>query len=93
MFRQLNWIACTLLLGGNAFAQETNDVGDTKVLPGISIVGNSETPKSLTIIPWRSAQISKETKLSPSPLNEELSPIDKDSFMREVEFYKLSNPE
>ena len=93
MLNKLTWIAGILLLGSSAFAQETNDTDETKVLPGIAIVGNSETPKSLTIVPWRSAQISKETKLSPSPLNEELSPIDKDSFMREVEFYKMSNPE
>ena len=93
MIRQLSFIVGVMLLASNALAQEKKSEGDTKVLPGISIVGNSETPKSLTIVPWRSAQISKEIKLSPSPLNEELSPIDKDSFLREVEFYKLSNPE
>ena len=75
-----------------AFAQETDAV-DTKILPGISIVGNSEIPKSLIIIPWRSARISRETTLLPSPLNEELGPVDKDSFMRQLDFYKLGNPE
>ena len=93
MANRFSYAACILLLPATiAMAEEKNNDGDTKVLSGISIVGNSEAPKSLTIIPWRSAQIGKETKLSPSPLNEELSPVDKAAFMRELDFYKLSNP-
>ena len=91
-YRQLTCIACLLLAAFPALAQETG-AGDAKILPGISIVGNSETPKSLIIVPWRSARISRETKLLPSPLNEPLRPVDKDSFMRQLEFYKLGNPE
>lgn len=94
MVRGFSCVACILLLPATiAMAEDKNNDGDTKVLSGISIVGNSETPKSLTIVPWRSAQIGKETKLTPSPLNEGLSPIDKAAFMRELDFYKLSNPD
>ena len=95
MANRFSYAACILLLPATiAMAEEkNNDGGDTKVLSGISIVGNSETPKSLTIIPWRSAQIGKETKLSPGPLNEELNPVDKAAFMRELDFYKASNPD
>lgn len=84
---------CVLLLPAIAMAEDNkSDDGDSKVLPGISIVGNSEVPKSLTIVPWRNAQIGKEIQLTPSPLNEELSPVDKAVFMRELDFYNLSNP-
>ena len=92
-YRQLNYITCLLLAALPALAQEAGSAGGTKILPGISIVGNSETPKSLIIVPWRSARIARETKILPSPLNEQLRPVDKDSFMRQLEFYKLGNPE
>ena len=94
MVRWLGFAACILLFPAtNSMAEDkNNDDGDSKVLPGISIVGYSEAPKSLTIIPLRSAQIGKETKLTLSPLNETLSPVDKDTFMRELDFYNLSNP-
>ena len=93
MNRRISCVACILLLPATiAMAEEKSDSETTKVLPGISIVGNSESPKSLTIIPWRNAQITKETKLTPSPLNEELRPVDKTVFMRELDFYSLGNP-
>lgn len=93
MVRWLSGLACFLLFPATiAMAEDKSIDADTKVLSGISIVGNSEAPKSLTIVPWRNAQVGKETKLTPSPLNEELRPVDKDAFMRELDFYKLSNP-
>lgn len=93
MARWFSYAVCLLLLpAATAVAEDKNNDGDTKELSGISIVGNSEAPKSLTIIPWRNAQIGNETKLTPSPLNEELSPVDRAAFMRELDFYKLSNP-
>lgn len=92
-YRQLSCLACLILAAFPVWAQENGSQADTKILPGISIVGNSETPKSLVIVPWRSARISSETKLSPTPLNQELAPIDKDFFLRQLEFYKLGNPE
>lgn len=82
-----------LLAVSVAAAEDKIEEGDAKVLSGMSIVGNNETPKSLTIIPWRSAEVSKETKLTSNLLNEKLSPLDKDEFLRELDFYKLSNPE
>ncbi len=91
-YRQLTCIVC-LLTALPVLAQEADSAGGTKILPGISIVGNSETPKSLIIVPWRNARISRETKISPSPLNDQLRPVDKDSFMRQLDFYKLGNPE
>jgi hypothetical protein len=65
---------------------------EAKEVSGMSIVGNSETPKSLTIIPWKSSQIGRDTDLKSSLLGQDLAPIDKPTFLRGLDFYKLSNP-
>jgi hypothetical protein len=61
-----------------------------KVLSGISIIGNKDAPKSLYIVPWRSSEIGIETDLNSSLLNEGMHPVDKDVFIRELNFYKIS---
>jgi hypothetical protein len=63
---------------------------EVKSISGMSIVGNNETPKSLYIVPWKSSEIGMETDLSSNLLNESLTPVDKDVFMREVNFYEVS---
>ena len=65
--------------------------GGEKAVSGMSIVGNSETPKSLTIIPWKSSEIGKDTDFKSTLLSQDIVPIDKPSFLRELDFYKLSN--
>ena len=65
---------------------------EDKEVSGMSIVGNNETPKSLVIVPWKSSEIGQETKLNSNLLNDGLTPVNKDVFMRELEFYKLGNP-
>jgi len=67
------------------------DEGEAKEVSGMSIVGNSETPKSLTIIPWKRSEIGRDTDFKSSLLSQEITPIDKPSFLRGLEFYKLSN--
>ncbi|MDO8412401.1 MAG: hypothetical protein Q7S51_01280 [Gallionellaceae bacterium] len=82
-------------VAASAVMAEDKTENEPKVLTGMSIVGNSEAPKSLTIVPWKNLDIvgtGKPVQLAPNPLIEELSPIDKNVFMRELEFYKLSNP-
>jgi hypothetical protein len=64
-----------------------------KVISGMSIVGNNETPTSLVIVPWKSSVIGKETKLQSNLLNDGLTPVDRAVFTRELDFYKLSNPD
>ena len=61
-----------------------------KSLSGISIIGNKDAPKSLYIVPWRSAKLGMETDLNSSLLNEGLHPVDRDVFMRELNFYEIS---
>lgn len=64
---------------------------EEKLVSGMSIVGNNETPKSLVIVPWKSSEIGRQTPLNSSLLNERMVPVDKAVFMRELDFYKLSN--
>jgi len=63
---------------------------EVKAISGMSIVGNNEAPKSLYIVPWKSSEIGMETDLSSNLLNESLTPVDKDVFLREVDFYNTS---
>ena len=87
-------MAVTLLIPFTmAVAEPKAKVADAeeKVVSGMSIVGNNETPKSLVIVPWKSSEIGQETKLNSSLLNDGMNPVDKAVFMRELDFYKLSN--
>ena len=69
---------------------EKNKKDEAKTLSGISIIGNKDTPKSLYIVPWRSSDLGIETDLNSSLLNEGMHPVDKDVFIRELNFYELS---
>lgn len=95
MLKNLGYIACLLFLpAAIAMAEskgKSNDDSEDKVVSGMSIVGNNETPKSLYIVPWKSSEIGQETKLNSNLLNEGMNPVDKAVFMRELDFYKLSN--
>ncbi len=60
-----------------------------KELSGMSIVGNDEAPKALYIVPWKSSEIGVETSLH-MMLNGDDMPVDRDEFMRQLDFYELS---
>jgi len=64
--------------------------GETKEVSGMSIVGNSETPKSLTIIPWKSSEIGRDADFKSTLLSQDIVPIDKPTFLRGLDFYKSS---
>jgi hypothetical protein len=93
MLKYFNLLVFMLLLSGTVAAAEKDkkEEGEAKEVSGMSIVGNNETPKSLVIVPWKSSEIGQETKLNSNLLNDSLTPVDKDVFMRELEFYKLGN--
>lgn len=95
MLKNLGYIACLLFLPAAIAMAESkgknNDGSEDKVISGMSIVGNNETPKSLYIVPWKSSEIGQEAKLNSNLLNEGMNPVDKAVFMRELDFYKLSN--
>lgn len=94
MHKYIILISCMFLIGANnviAQVKTKKDDSEEKVVSGMSIVGNNETPKSLVIIPWKSSEIGQETKLNSNLLNDSLIPVDKAVFMRELNFYKLGN--
>jgi predicted methyltransferase len=60
-----------------------------KELSGMSIVGNDEAPKALYIVPWKSSEIGRETSLN-MMLNDSAVPVDRDVFMRQLDFFEIS---
>ena len=78
-------------LSGKQDKPKPPEGSEAKAVSGMSVVGNSETPKSLTIIPWKSSEIGRDSDFKSSLLNQDLVPIDKPSFLRQLEFHKLSN--
>ncbi len=73
------------VLAGNG-KHDTN----VKELSGISIIGNKESPKSLYIVPWENSEVGVATSLSSGLLDINNQAIDKDVFLRELDFYNLS---
>jgi hypothetical protein len=73
-----------LIVSFNSSAEEV------KELSGISIIGNKEAPKSLYIVPWKNSQVGVEKRLTSGLLDESSKLIDKEVFIRELEFYELS---
>ena len=62
--------------------------GAPKTLAGMSILGNEEAPKSLVIIPWKASEIGADLGLDDG-LDERPNPVDRDVFLRELEFYEI----
>ncbi len=91
MYRTLFFSLCLFLLPVvPAMAQEKGpDPNEPKELSGISIVGNDEAPKSLYIVPWKSSDLGAETSLN-MMLNEGDGPLDRDVFLRQLDFYEVS---
>jgi hypothetical protein len=62
---------------------------DAKTLSGMSVLGNNEAPMSLFIVPWKSSELGVETNLHRT-LDEHDVPVDRDVFMRELDYYQVS---
>lgn len=62
---------------------------EPKMISGISIVGNNEAPKSLFIVSWKNSEIGSETGLTSGLLDDSMRPVDRDVFMREIDFYDI----
>ena len=95
MYRKLILCLCVVLFwAAVATARDAKDANkdtssNAKELSGMSIVGNDEAPKSLYIVPWKSSEIGVKTSLD-MMLNEGDTPVDRDVFKRQLEFYKIS---
>ena len=59
-----------------------------KQMSGMSILGNEETPKSLVIVPWKSSEMGDDIGLSDT-LDDRAQPVDKEVFLRELEYYEI----
>lgn len=77
-------------------AQATEDQGDgirkPMTMSGMSILGNEEAPKSLTLIPWKSSELGDDISLSDT-LDDRAQPVDKEVFLRELSFYEIRSGE
>ncbi|MFA5531089.1 MAG: hypothetical protein WDA11_10540 [Thiohalomonadaceae bacterium] len=81
-----------LLWSTGGVSAETVAEPEPKVISGISIVGNNETPKSLVIVPWKGSDVGNDGELASRLLDGGFVPVDKEVFMRELRYYELSNP-
>jgi hypothetical protein len=103
MFRTLVFILCFILysvvfvlaqadgaITSNA-SNTTNTSGEpeAKTLSGMSVLGNQEAPMSLFIVPWKSSELGVETNVHRT-LDERDVPVDREVFMRELDFYQVS---
>jgi len=75
----------------NVFAEEKKADTEVKELSGISIIGNKEAPKSLYIVPWQNSEVGVATSLNSGLLDDSMRPVDKEVFLRELDFYELSH--
>jgi hypothetical protein len=88
MSRSILIVACLTLAAAPALGQEPGADGE-KVISGMSIVGNHESPKSLVIVPWKSSELG--TRLDVSKIVDDgRQPVDKEVFMRELDYYQIS---
>ncbi|MBE9559967.1 MAG: hypothetical protein IMF15_04220 [Proteobacteria bacterium] len=75
----------------NVWAEEKQADAEVKELSGISIIGNKEAPKSLYIVPWQNSEVGVATSLNSGLLDDSMRPVDKEVFLRELDFYELSH--
>lgn len=80
--------AVAVLLAGGAANAADADPELPKELSGMSVLGNSEAPKSLVIVPWKSSEIGDGVGVA-NMLDGRAVPVDRDVFSREIEFYEL----
>lgn len=90
---QMNVVFAVILIAINFTVSAEDKKSDDKVkeLSGISIIGNKEAPKSLYIVPWKNSEVGVRTSLVSGLLDETMKPVDKEVFMRELDFYELSH--
>ena len=89
----INVVLVWLILQTFAIAENKKVDSEVKELSGISIIGNKETPKSLYIVPWQNSEVGVATSLNSGLLDDSMRPVDKEVFLRELDFYQLSHGE
>jgi hypothetical protein len=87
----LNMVLVWLMLQTLAMAEANKVDSKVKELSGISIIGNKEAPKSLYIVPWQNSEVGVATSLNSGLFDDSMRPVDKEVFLRELDFYELSH--
>ncbi len=68
--------------------RSTASTAKAKTLSGMSVLGNQEAPKSLVIVPWKSARIGDPVGLQRG-VDDSRQPVDREVFMRELDYYEI----
>ena len=94
MYRKFVFSLCLVLFSVAMAVAEDNGAGgsadpDARRVRGMSVLGNDEAPMSLFIVPWKGSELGVETNLSRT-LHEHDVPVDREVFMRELDFYQCS---
>jgi len=81
----MNWLLAVTLAGTPLLVYSADKLD----LDGTTVIGNRELPKALHIVPWKAAN---SGDLAGRPLNslvdQALEPLDRDVFLRELEYYE-----
>jgi hypothetical protein len=108
MMTKFSWVMILLLPFSLAIAEEEAEKTDAdnvseeepqaqedkgpKKMSGMSILGNEETPKSLVIVPWKSSELGDDIGLTDT-LDDRAQPVDKEVFLRELEYFEIRSGE
>ena len=63
-----------------------------KTMSGMSMLGNEETPKALVVVPWKTSEMGDDIGLSDT-LDDRAQPVDKEVFLRELEYFEIRSDE
>ena len=93
MYKHLHLLVYVLLLPAAISVAADNNLeqSEPKLIKGMSIIGNDESPKSLYIVPWNSTDGNKEVELSSDIMKADLVPVDRRKFIRELDYYNSRN--
>jgi len=87
MIRHTRLIALIALLGGSPITHAE----DRLDLEGTAIIGNRELPKILYIAPWKPPELSNLDAPRSTLLSEEIAPLDRDVYQRELYYFDSFN--
>jgi hypothetical protein len=88
MPRIVVWCVTSLMLAASAAHADEKPVAGDKQMSGMSVVGNDDAPKALVIVPWKSSVLGDTLSVSRT-LDDELQPVDRDVFSRELAYYRI----
>ncbi len=76
------------LVPGVALGEGGDGEEGDKLISGMSIVGNDESPKSLVIVPWKSSDLGDTLDVS-RQMDDGREPVDREVFLRALDYYEI----